>query len=534
MKTEYIHQLIKQGEGLTIEFKTAQHDIPKNIFETVCAFLNRVGGTLLLGVADNGEIVGVEQKYVQKIKKELANALNNPQLINPPVYIQPQEIEIDDKVVLLLQVYESSQVHNTRGLIFDRNHEGDYNITLNTNLVASLYIRKQSTFTENKIYPYATIKELRPEIIHRVRQMAVNRQPGHLWESMTDMELLRSVQLYQTDYSSGKEGFTLAAILLFGRDDVISSVLPFHKTDAICRIHDLNRFDDRDDVRTNLIESYDRLMRFVENHLPDKFVLKGDVRISVRNLIFREIIANTLIHREYTNPFPAKLVIGVNNVYTENANKSHGELQLQPDNFSPFPKNPVIARVFKEIGRADELGSGVRNIFEYYQYYSKHKPILEEQDIFKCTVFIDDTLENYILKSEYDNLYKSIKDDGINETIDEINDELSKNDEINDEINVGLSKNDVINDEINENADMNDEIKEANDEINKKDELLNSFKQIVEILNELPEITIPELALKTGMSTKTTERNLSKLKELGIIQRVGSRKTGSWIVISKT
>jgi len=230
MNPKYIQQLIKQGEGITLEFKTAQHEIPKNIFETVCAFLNRIGGTILLGVSDTGEIKGIEAKYIQKIKKELTNALNNPQLINPPIYIQPDEIDIDDKIVLLLQVYESSQVHNTKGFIFDRNHEGDYNITLNTNLVANLYIRKQSTFTENKIYPYATLNELRPDIIQRVRQMAVNRQPGHLWESMTDMELLRSVQLYQTDYTTGKEGLTLACILLFGKDEVISSVLPFHKT----------------------------------------------------------------------------------------------------------------------------------------------------------------------------------------------------------------------------------------------------------------------------------------------------------------
>lgn len=77
-------------------------------------------------------------------------------------------------------------------------------------------------------------------------------------------------------------------------------------------------------------------MQFVEKHLPEKFVLKDDIRISARNLIFRKVIANTLIHREYTNPYPAKLVIGANKIYTENANKSHGVLQLQPDNFSPF------------------------------------------------------------------------------------------------------------------------------------------------------------------------------------------------------
>jgi ATP-dependent DNA helicase RecG len=267
-------------------------------------------------------------------------------------------------------------VHNTRGLIFDRNHEGDYNITTNTNLVANLFIRKQSSFTENKIYPFATINELRPEIIQKARQMAVNRQPGHPWESMTDMQLLQSVQLYQKDYASGQEGLTLAAILLFGRDEVILSVLPFHKTDAICRIVNKDRYDDRDDVRTNLIESYDRLMRFVENHIPDKFVLKDDIRINVRNLIFREVIANTLIHREYTNPFPAKLIIEAGMVHTENANKAHGMEQLTPQRFTPYPKNPVIARVFKEIGRADELGSGVRNIFEYYKFYSEQKPRL--------------------------------------------------------------------------------------------------------------------------------------------------------------
>ncbi len=55
--------------------------------------------------------------------------------------------------------------------------------------------------------------------------------------------------------------------------------------------------------------------------------------------------------------------------------------------FSPFPKNPVIARFFKEIGRADELGSGVRNLFKYCRHYSGGKdPEMIEGDIFKCIV----------------------------------------------------------------------------------------------------------------------------------------------------
>jgi ATP-dependent DNA helicase RecG len=43
----------------------------------------------------------------------------------------------------------------------------------------------------------------------------------------------------------------------------------------------------------------------------------------------------------------------------------------------------------EELGRADELGSGVRNIFEYYKYYSDQKPRLEEKDVFNCFVFTD-------------------------------------------------------------------------------------------------------------------------------------------------
>lgn len=89
--------------------------------------------------------------------------------------------------------------------------------------------------------------------------------------------------------------------------------------------------------------------------------MEGIQRISIRDKIFREIIINLLIHREYTNRFPAKLIIETDKVHTENGNISHGIGQIDPSNFSPFPKNPNIAKFFKEIGYVDELGSGIRN-----------------------------------------------------------------------------------------------------------------------------------------------------------------------------
>jgi ATP-dependent DNA helicase RecG len=180
---------------------------------------------------------------------------------------------------------------------------------------------------------------------------------------------------------------TLAAVLLLGDDNVILSVLPHHRTDALLRRENIDRYDDRDDIRTNLMDSYDRLMAFVAKHLPDIFFLEKDQRISLRDHIFREVAANLLIHREYLNPYPAKLIIETHRMFTENSNKPHGYGLIDPTNFSPFPKNPVIARFFKEIGRADELGSGVRNLFKYCRHYSGGKsPELVEEDIFKCIV----------------------------------------------------------------------------------------------------------------------------------------------------
>ena len=50
-----ILDLIRKGEGLNLEFKTCRERLNRDVYETVCAFLNRHGGTILLGVQDSGE-----------------------------------------------------------------------------------------------------------------------------------------------------------------------------------------------------------------------------------------------------------------------------------------------------------------------------------------------------------------------------------------------------------------------------------------------------------------------------------------------
>ena len=386
MKLEEIMKLIQNGEKIDIEFKESNNALPKNIYDSVCSFNNRNGGHILLGVSDEKQIIGVNEDKIDKIIKEFTTSVNNSQKIYPPLYLTPVPVNIKGKTVIYIRVPEGYQVCRHNGKIWDRSYEGDINITNNSELVYKMYSRKQSTYFVNKVYPNLEINCLETSVIEKVRKMAVSRNQNHLWKNMNDEELLRSANLILIDPETNKEGITLAAILLFGKDNSIMSVLSQHKTDAIFRVENKDRYDDRDIVITNLIDSYDRLISFGQKHLNELFVLDGIVNVNARDRILREIISNTLAHRDYSSGFPAKMIIDDEKIIIENSNLSHGTGILDLQKFEPFPKNPSISKVFREIGIADELGSGMRNTYKYTQLYSGATPIFEEGNIFRTII----------------------------------------------------------------------------------------------------------------------------------------------------
>ena len=381
-----IRELIKIGEKIDVEFKESKTALTKDVFDTVCSFSNRTGGHILLGVNDQKEIVGVNEDKIDKIIKDFTNCINSPQKIYPPLYLIPEVFDIDGKKIIYIKVPEGTQVYRHNGRIWDRSYEGDINITDHADLVFKLYARKQNSYFVNKVYPNLDISFLDSAVIEKARKMAVVRNENHAWGSMNNEELLRSANLILVDPDTKREGITLAAILLFGKENTIMSVLPQHKTDAIFRVENIDRYDDRDVITTNLIDSYERLISFGQKHLNDLFVLDGIVNVNARDRILREIVSNTLAHRDYSSGFPSKMIIDDEKIVIENSNLSHGIGPLDIQKFEPFPKNPSISKVFREIGLADELGSGMRNTYKYTQLYSKEQPLFEEGDIFRTII----------------------------------------------------------------------------------------------------------------------------------------------------
>lgn len=176
---------------------------------------------------------------------------------------------------------------------------------------------------------------------------------------------------------------------LFYNIDALN-VAPTYVTDALVRKVNVDRYDDREIIKTNLIESYSQLLDFGRKNLPDKFFLEDTVNKSLRNTIVREMISNTLMHREFTSSYTAKFVIEKDRMYVENANRATKEGFITVDNLEPNPKNPLIASFFRNIGYADQLGSGVRKLFKYSKYYSGKDPLFVEDDVFRIIVPLDD------------------------------------------------------------------------------------------------------------------------------------------------
>jgi len=470
-----LNKLIKDGEGLNVEYKSCEKELSASVYETVSAFSNRYGGYILLGVKDNGNVIGIDPKAASKIKKDFVSSLNNPLRFAPTLFISFEEAEINGKTILWCYVPPNSQVVMFNSKIYDRAEDGDMDITRNSEMVAQLHRRKAADYSERKIFPYSKNEDFDFErLIPKVRRLASNRQSDHPWTSMSDMELLRSAGLYQDDLETGKSGFNLAAILLFGRDEVIRSCTNNYLTDAICRKENLDHYDDRLIVTTNLIDAYEQLIEFINKHTLDKFYMIDDQSVSIRSKIARELVSNILVHRDYTSAYPAKIIIEQNRIVTENWSLPKNPGRIDPNNFTPYPKNPLLASFFIHIGRADILGSGVRNLYKFTKMYSGCEPELIDNDVFKTVI-----------------------------PFTFYNEEMSDKDAVSDKKSDNLSNNEEMSDK-------------------KSDKVYRDV--ILAYLSENSHINTADAAILIGRNPKTAQRVLIKLADEGIVSATGANK----------
>ena len=477
MDSKELLKIIRKGEGLTTEFKRAKKSLPENLFDSIVAFLNRNGGNILLGVTDDKKIEGVDPDCVEKLCKEISTLGNNPEKLDPPYLIDPRVVECQGKKLIHFVVPASSQVHKTGKKIFDRSVDGDF-VVKTQSAISTMYLRKSSSYTENTVFPYLRGVDFKRGMLKKAKDYIRSIRPGHPWLKYNKEDFFKAAGLIRYDSAIGKTGYTLAALMLFGTDEAISYSLPYYKIEAIVRKQDLMRYDDRLTVNCNLIDSFELLNGFIEKHLPDKFYLEGKTRVSLRDKIFREVIANMLINREYMNPIPSALIIYKDKLITNNANKPFAYENLLT-HLQSYPKNPHIATVFAQMGFAEYLGTGIRKISDMCKIYSGQPPKFRDDDVFIAEIPLTDNVP---------------------------------------EVGGSGTINGII------NGIINGTIKNAGNISESKEIVLAEIKKS-------SNITMDAIAANTGLSRRTVARTLTVLAKNKIIVRIGARKNGYWEIL---
>lgn len=140
------------------------------------------GGDIFMGVLNDGTVVGVPKKAAPDMVKNFITVVSNPAIFTPTIYLVPEIIKYDEsRTIIHVHISPSAEVHSYKKIIYDRVDDADVKVT-STSAIAQLYIRKQNIFTEKKIYPYATMEDLRLELLPKVRTMAQNHAGGkHPW-----------------------------------------------------------------------------------------------------------------------------------------------------------------------------------------------------------------------------------------------------------------------------------------------------------------------------------------------------------------
>ena len=520
MTEEQFIKLSQKGEGTQIEYKTCTEQVSESLYETVCSFLNHSGGQILVGVKDDGEIIGVNPDKAEKLKANIITSIKNKDLFMPCPYFTPEIMEVNNKTVILLDIPCGQYVYRYNDRFLDRNGDADIDVTDHPELLLSLFERKNPHLFEERIVKDLTMNDLDHETFQFCRNILAVIKPGHPWLQLTDEEILVHTHIAKKNSINGELELKYAALILFGKEEAIEDFMPRYRFEALFHMctyeqyNDMtqfpNRYDDRRTMRCNLIKVYDQLTQFTERYLPDKFYLPSGStrREDIRWDLFREIIANLCVHTDFSTGYACFFHVFKDRVVTKNPTRlspenPEGELTLQQLN--NYTKNPLLVRVFHELSWVEDMGSGTRNILRYAPlYYPDYKVEINNgsQFIFSIT-YMEATSkkgENGIQNKEM--ALKAGENGTQNEKM-----ALKNSDELKDD-DLQLSLNDTHE--------------------NKKAIIKKRKRQqgIISLIKQDQFITAEKIAEKLDAGLRTIRRDLEELKDL--IEYVGPAKGGHW------
>ena len=395
MTKEEILQLIRQGESFRLEAKKAEKEVPASVWESYSAFCNTDGGIILLGVSEDKKtkelyVSGVEDSG--KIIQSFWNQINNKQKVSDNLLFNRQvyALSIEDKDIVVIEVPRADRHYkpvfindNLFAGTYRRNADGDYHCQREE---VKAMLRDQSDITsDSTIMENVDWQELDKDTIRRFRIRFRNLKPDHVWNTLDDVEFLLKVGALKRSSDVPEIHPTLAGILMFGTEMLITNEYPNYFLDYR-EIEDGNRYTDRvfsasGDWSGNLFDFYFRIIDRLTSGLKVPFRLRNGLdRIddTPAHGAVREALANALIHADYhgrrgvvIEKYKDRLVIS-----------NPGALRITMDEALEGgisdPRNASIFKIFVLVNVGERIGSGLQNLRYVWEQMGLDIPVLRE------------------------------------------------------------------------------------------------------------------------------------------------------------
>lgn len=381
---ENIKSLIVQTENEQVEFKETTGQLERGM-ETVCAFLNGEGGTVLFGVTDKGKIIG--QEVADVTKRNIAEAIKR---LEPTVSVQVSYIPLSDsnKKVVVLYVEESR-------------------------------LNRPFCYKGRPYYRIESVTSIMPQAVYN-QLLMVRDEAKYRWEllentklsvqDLDDNEILKTVRLgiecgrlpenTGNDVPVILERFGLlangvlnnAAVVLFANRELIEypqcllRLARFKGTDKMV-------FMDNQRVQGNLFKLLDAAMAFLFKHLSLSGVtesLEREERLTVPYKAIREGVINSLCHREFRTPGGSVgIAIYDDRVEIENPGTFPRDWNMEKmkSEHCSEPQNPLIANVLYKRKLLENWGRGISLMIEECQKANLPEPEFKLSHGFVVLVF---------------------------------------------------------------------------------------------------------------------------------------------------
>ena len=403
-------QVLSQGENLTVEFKTWIHarGMRERIFfavDELVAFANAKGGTVYMGVEDDGTVTGCNGYDVQKLMESIYDRTR------PALFTEIEVIHYGEKDVLAIKVERDGTTYATSdGRCLKR--LGKNSKPYYPDEMSNKYASVQSPDFSGQILADSTIEDINMLEIYNLKEKLKMRDPKSSLPELADMSFLKDLGLVKED--EGVDKLTIAGLLFVGKEAAINRLLPQAEVIYLHYSADnMEEYDSRLDLKQPIISVIDRLMEKIQNTNKIVNVQVGLFRLEVEDFsekVFQEALLNALSHRDYLNMgavyvkhYPDRIVIENPGAFPEGVNEKN--IITHPST----PRNKLIAETLQRLKYVQRTGQGVDIIFRemissgkpYPQYHAYNEAV-------SLTVFsaIDDVNFVKFIAGEQDKLQK--------------------------------------------------------------------------------------------------------------------------------